>query len=147
MNRTITALISFAMAAFALQAAPFQGRTATKASPRDYFEINKTTSSILLNDDSARAKKATESATVYSAPKFKATAASEESPKFVGLLNDGSTLTLSTTTVGDNPETTPGNYIQQGFAANAGVFVNGKYSVVLEYWKSRCRLTPFSGKM
>lgn len=39
MNRTITALISFAMAAFALQAAPFQGRTATKASPRDYFEI------------------------------------------------------------------------------------------------------------
>lgn len=48
MNRTITALISFAMAAFALQAAPFQGRTATKASPRDYFEINKTTSSILL---------------------------------------------------------------------------------------------------
>lgn len=100
MNRTITALISFAMAAFALQAAPFQGRTATKASPRDYFEINKTTSSILLNDDSARAKKATESATVYSAPKFKATAASEESPKFVGLLNDGSVLTLSTTTIG-----------------------------------------------
>lgn len=133
MNRTITALISFAMAAFALQAAPFQGRTATKASPRDYFEINKTTSSILLNDDSARAKKATESATVYSAPKFKATAASEESPKFVGLLNDGSDLTLSTTTIGENPETTPGNYIQQGFAANAGVFVNGKYSVVLEY--------------
>ena len=25
---------------------------------------------------------------------------------------------LSTTTIGENPETTPGNYIQQGFAAN-----------------------------
>lgn len=59
--------------------------------------------------------------------------AARKSPEFVGLCNNGGSITLSKTTLDNPPVSSSLNFIQQGFEANAGVYIDGKYYTIVEY--------------
>lgn len=133
MKRTIFTLVSLVLAACALQAASSPGYKSTKPSPRELFEVNN--SSKVLSDGAGNAQNLPDVNSRLHSSRISAAMqkAADKSPEFVGLCKNGGSINLSKTTLDNPPVSSSLNFIQQGFEANAGVYIDGKYYTVVEY--------------